>query len=312
MKKVVVTGGAGFIGSHVVEECLNQGYHVSVIDNLSTGNYENIAGLPIDFYLVDITDPTVMNLITSLEPDYVIHLAAQVSVAQSVQNLLFDEKVNVTGSLHVIKGAVAAGAKRIVFSSSAAVYGNPLALPVTTEHPTFPESPYGLTKLTVENYLKMFYKLYGLSYSILRFSNVYGPRQDARGEGGVISIFADLMCQNKQPIIYGDGEQTRDFIYVKDVASAVAQSMIIDGNICVNISTETSISIRQLYHTMKALMGIELNPVYEPERPGDIRESILANKATKALLNWQPNTDLYKGLENTLVASYQGLTQVKG
>ncbi|RYM06509.1 NAD-dependent epimerase/dehydratase family protein [Sporolactobacillus sp. THM7-7] len=311
MKKVIVTGGAGFIGSHVVEELLRCGYTVSVIDNFSTGHRENIAGLPVSIYNFDVTNPDVMDLIVSLQPDYVIHLAAQVSVAQSIQDMLFDEQVNVRGSLHVIKAAARASVKKVVFASSAAVYGNPLTLPVTTEHPTSPESPYGLAKLTVENYLKLFHKLYQLPYSILRFSNVYGPRQDAHGEGGVIAIFADRLRRDLPPVIFGDGEQTRDFVFVSDIASACVKALNAEKNICVNVSSGSSITINRLLQMMKEISGSSVNTVYTQARPGDIRDSTLSNVEAKEGLNWAPSVGLMQGLLETLQFSHREMFKIK-
>ncbi|MGP7816695.1 NAD-dependent epimerase/dehydratase family protein [Niallia sp. 01092] len=312
MNKVVVTGGAGFIGSHIAEELLEKGYKVIVIDNFSTGSYSNIAHLPVEIYQYDITNPKIIDFIASLEPNYIIHQAAQVSVADSVHNILHDENVNVKGSLHVMKAAVKASVQKLVFASSAAVYGNPLYLPVTTEHPTVPESPYGLTKLTVEKYLKMAYKFYQLPYSILRYSNVYGPRQDAKGEGGVVSIFAERLSENKDLIVYGDGEQTRDFIYVKDVAAANVKALNTIGNICVNVSSNTAISVNELWTKMKEAAFVEEVQVkYEQERAGDIRHSLLCNNETKKVLDWAPKTSMDIGLRETLLYSKQLLQQLK-
>ncbi|MDD9149042.1 GDP-mannose 4,6-dehydratase [Sporolactobacillus sp. CQH2019] len=300
MKKVVVTGGAGFIGSHVVETLLRQDYQVAVIDNFATGHRENIAGLPVDVHVFDVTDPDVMDLIVSLHPDSIVHLAAQISVAQSVRDPLFDEQVNIKGSLHVLRAAVRSSVKKIVFASSAAVYGSPISLPVTVGHPTCPESPYGLTKLTVERYLQTFYKLFGLPYAILRFSNVYGPRQDAGGEGGVVSIFSDCLNRDIPPFIFGDGKQTRDFIFVRDLASAVVKSLQTEKNLCVNISSGSSVTINQLFRMLRSISASKVNAIYKEARPGDIRESTLSNKEAKKLLNWEPVTDLFKGLQETL------------
>ncbi|MBV7506564.1 NAD-dependent epimerase/dehydratase family protein [Bacillus sp. sid0103] len=300
MNKVIVTGGAGFIGSHIVEELLLRDFNVTVIDNFSTGRQENIEHLPIEIYNHDITDPSVIDLIVSLCPDYIIHQAAQVSVAESVKDFLMDEKINIRGSLHMINAAIKAKVKRFVFASSAAVYGNPVTLPVTIEHLTNPESPYGLTKLSVENYLKMSSKLYQLPYSILRYSNVYGPRQDAKGEGGVVAIFSSQLTENSTPVIYGDGEQTRDFIYVKDVAAANVKALHANENISVHVSSGSFISINELFETMKKAAGSDLSPIYKQDRPGDIRHSILANEETKTLLSWEPSTNLFEGLQETL------------
>ncbi|WP_066066897.1 NAD-dependent epimerase/dehydratase family protein [Neobacillus soli] len=300
MNKVIVTGGAGFIGSHIVEELLRNDYQVAVIDNFSTGREENIEGLPIEVYDHDITHPSVIDLIVSLSPDYIIHQAAQVSVAASVKDLLFDEKVNIRGSLHIIKAAIKAKVKRVVFASSAAVYGNPVALPVTLAHPTQPESPYGLTKLSVENYLKMSSKLYHLPYNILRYSNVYGPRQDSKGEGGVVAIFSDCLTTNISPVIFGDGEQTRDFIFVKDVARANVKALSARKNISVHVSSGSCISINHLFHAMKEAAGSNMNAIYKHARPGDIRHSTLANEETKSMLNWEPSIELFEGLQETI------------
>jgi len=312
MSKVVVTGGAGFIGSHIAEELVEAGYEVTIIDNFSTGYYSNIAHLSADIYQYDITNPSIIDFIVGLKPDYIIHQAAQVSVAESVHNILHDENVNVKGSLHIIKAAIKASVKKLVFASSAAVYGNPLVLPVTVEHPTLPESPYGLTKLTVEHYLKMANKFYQLSYGILRYSNVYGPRQDAKGEGGVVSIFSEKIQTNNILQIYGDGEQTRDFIYVKDVARANIKALEIEENICVNISSNTKITINDLWKEMKKAVNIEkLEIKYERERAGDIRHSLLCNKQTMELLNWMPKTNLENGLKETLLFANNILQELK-
>ncbi|MGG1690850.1 NAD-dependent epimerase/dehydratase family protein [Heyndrickxia ginsengihumi] len=300
MEKVLVTGGAGFIGSHIVEALQQNQYEVIVIDNFSTGHHRNIADLSVNVHKCDITNPEVINLIASIKPDYIIHQAAQVSVAESVQNILFDEQVNVKGSLHVIKGAIRASVKKIVFASSAAVYGNPIELPITTKHRTLPESPYGLTKLTVEHYLQMASKFYQLPYAILRYSNVYGPRQDAKGEGGVVSIFADYISNQLSPTIFGDGEQTRDFIFVKDVATANVKALQAEENICVNVSSGSTITINELFTIMKKVANTKLNATYSEARSGDIRDSCLSNEETKAILGWSPSVNLFNGLFETI------------
>ncbi|GEB78293.1 GDP-mannose 4,6-dehydratase [Sporolactobacillus inulinus] len=302
MEKVLVTGGAGFIGSHVVEALLKKGYAVAVMDNFSTGRRENIANLPVDLYICDIADSSVINVVKSIHPDYIIHLAAQISVSQSVADPLFDERTNVTGSLNIMNGARLSSVKKIVFASSAAVYGNPLEIPITTEHPTRPESPYGLTKRTVENYLHLFAKFYDLHSSILRFSNVYGPRQDADGEGGVVSIFSDRIQKGTPPMIYGDGDQTRDFIFVEDVARAVVAGLSVKENLCVNVSSQTAISINDLFQLMKDVSGSDLEVYYGPKRSGDIRHSMLSNEKAKELLHWKPEVSLKDGLRMTLRA----------
>lgn len=300
MEKVVVTGGMGFIGSHIVEELLKHPYEVIVIDNQSTGDRTNISHLPIEIYELDITEPETVNVIKRIKPDYIIHQAAQVSVAESVKNFLNDENINIKGSLHVLQGGIEAGVKRFIFASSAAVYGNPQYVPVDVKHSTNPESPYGLTKLMFENYLKLANSFYGIDYCILRYSNVYGPRQNAKGEGGVISIFSDMLSSGAAPVIFGDGEQTRDFIYVGDVAKANVKAITSKPNLCLNISSNTSITINELFANMKKVTNSSLDPIYEQEREGDIRHSILSNKETKEKLNWSPEMGIEEGIKKTI------------
>ncbi|MFT8872055.1 MAG: NAD-dependent epimerase/dehydratase family protein [Sporolactobacillus sp.] len=302
MRKVVVTGGAGFIGSHVVTELLREGFEVTVIDNFSTGSRQMIAHLPIALYVCNVSDPAVTRIIQSLHPDYIVHLAAQISVARSVEDPLTDEETNIHGSLNILKAAQLSGVKKLVFASSAAVYGSPVAEIIDTSHPTVPESPYGLAKLTVEHYLHMFERYYHLPYAILRFSNVYGPGQDAHGEGGVVSIFSDRIARGLTSVIYGDGEQTRDFIYVDDVARAIIASLSVRESMCLNVSSGTSITINQLFRQMKKVAHSQCQAVYRPARAGDIRRSKLANAQTKKLLEWKPIVPLERGLLETLRA----------
>ncbi|WP_078550018.1 NAD-dependent epimerase/dehydratase family protein [Litchfieldia alkalitelluris] len=300
MTKVIVTGGAGFIGSHIVEELLDHHFEVVVIDNFSSGRRENISHLPVETIDYDITCPKVVDMIVSINPDYIIHQAAQVSVAESVKDPVKDQQVNVKGSLHIIEAAIQSNVTKLVFASSAAVYGNPTRLPISLEHPTNPESPYGLTKMMVEHYLQLSYKLYQLPYSILRYSNVFGPRQDAHGEGGVIAIFTDCLQKGRSPKIYGDGTQTRDFIFVKDVARANVKAMLASENLCLNISTNQSLSINELFKAMKEVAEVDLVSHYVEQRQGDIKHSLLENKATRALLNWEPTFELLDGLAATI------------
>jgi UDP-glucose 4-epimerase len=304
MEKVIVTGGMGFIGSHIVEELVNNHYEVIVIDNESTGSRKNISHLPVEVKDLDITHPETVDAIKQMKPDYIIHQAAQVSVSESIKDFLHDENINIRGSLHMLQGGIEAGVKKFIFASSAAVYGNPQYVPVDTHHRTTPESPYGLTKLTFENYLKFAQSFYGIDYCILRYSNVYGPRQNAKGEGGVIAIFSDLLSSGKSPVIFGDGEQTRDFIYVGDVANANVKAISAKPNVCVNISSNSSITINELFATMKKITNSQLEVVYEEERAGDIRHSVLCNQSAKEHLRWSPEVDVEEGLKKT-IAYYQ-------
>ncbi|MED4455979.1 NAD-dependent epimerase/dehydratase family protein [Metabacillus fastidiosus] len=297
--RVLVTGGCGFIGSHIVDKLLQEKHDVYVIDNLITGNKGNIVhNIPI--MDCDINSDMVDEVFKEFRPEAIIHHAAQVSVTNSVNDMLYDETVNIHGTLKLIEAARKYGAKKIIFASSAAVYGNTVALPIDLSHPTEPLSPYGVSKLSVEYYLKMAQKLFGIDYTILRYSNVYGPRQDANGEGGVIAIFSDCLAQNKAPFIYGDGKQTRDFVYVEDVASANVNALTAGHNEILNVSSGSQISIAELFETMKEASGQEIDAIYKEERHGDIRDSVLCNERTKQVLNWNPGTSLLEGLKRTL------------
>jgi UDP-glucose 4-epimerase len=300
MVKVLVTGGAGFIGSHVVDKLLGNDYEIIVVDNLITGKVENIDINKVAFYKSDINSNEFVEIVTKIKPDYIVHLAAQVSVAESLKDLMYDAEVNIKGSLNIIKVARENKVKKVIFASTAAVYGNPQELPITTEHIINPLSPYGLSKHTVENYLKLASELFGTEYVVLRFSNVYGPRQDAKGEGGVVAIFSERLTQNKEIIIYGDGEQLRDFIYVEDVANAISKSITHGKNLILNISTSKGTSINELFNLQKSLNGSSIIPIYEKARKGDIKYSILCNKDSLKSLNWEIEHSLEQGIEKTI------------
>ncbi|MDC7771447.1 NAD-dependent epimerase/dehydratase family protein [Priestia megaterium] len=302
MEKVLVTGGAGFIGSHIVEELLDEGiYKVGVVDNLSTGDVSNIPLNKITYYNADITREKEINkVIQEFLPDFIIHQAAQVSVAESVSNIIKDEEINIRGSLNIIESARNNNVKKIVFASSAAVYGNPKYLPVDEEHPINPASPYGLSKYTVEKYLELANRLYGVKYTILRYSNVYGPRQGMKGEGGVVSIFVDKLAKKETVAIFGDGKQTRDFIYVKDVAKANINALKNGDNTVVNISTMSQITINELYNTISNLYNNNNKPSYLETRNGDIVDSTLSNKKAQKYLEWHPVFNVQGGLFNII------------
>ncbi|MEH7348647.1 NAD-dependent epimerase/dehydratase family protein [Gottfriedia acidiceleris] len=300
MEKVLVTGGCGFIGSHIVEELINSNYEVVVIDNLSTGKIENIDTDKVEFFQCDILSEDFGKIVSQVNPTYIIHQAAQVSVAESVKNIGKDTAINIQGSVNVIEAAKSNNVKKIVFASSAAVYGEPNELPIPVEHQVSPQSPYGLSKLTVEKYLELAQTLYGIDYTILRYSNVYGPRQDAKGEGGVVAIFTDRANSNEAPFIYGDGEQTRDFIFVKDVAKANVASLTKANNKILNISTNTSISVNELFNVITEIAGVKLTPIYENERTGDIKHSRLDNQVASESLGLEFDTNLAIGIKATL------------
>lgn len=298
--RVLVTGGAGFIGSHIVDALAGAGAAVSVLDNLSTGKAENIKQ-EVNFYHGDLLDKEVVFRCVGRErPEVVFHQAAQVSAPKSLADPAGDAGVNIVGSLNLLEAARSEGVRKVIYASTAAVYGNPRYLPVDEAHPADPLSGYGVSKHTVERYLAMYGDLYGLDYTVLRYANVYGPRQDARGEGGVVAIFIDRLLRGERPVIYGDGLQTRDFIHVLDVAGANLCALDRGSRMTFNISTGRPATVIQLFEILKKAAGYGGGPVYDPPRPGDIRDSWLDNTGAGRELGWTPQWDLEKGIKHTL------------
>lgn len=305
MKRVLVIGGCGFIGSHVAEALLEHNYEVAVFDNLSTGSLKNIHHLPITFYHGDILSDELEQAISSFQPSQVIHLAAQISVQYSINHVSEDASINILGTIKVIELCKKYHVRSIVFSSSAAVYGHLSNVPIEIDYIAAPSSPYGYSKLVGENYLKLAEKLYGINYVILRYSNVYGPRQNVQGEGGVISIFLEKMMRNSQPVIFGDGQQTRDFIFVKDVSKANVLALSYGSSGIFHISSNIGITINHLYHMIQQICDIKTPPLYAPERVGDIKSSQLCNKETASLLGFYPEYSLEEGLVQTYLSLKQ-------
>ncbi|MGE4274386.1 MAG: NAD-dependent epimerase/dehydratase family protein [Desulfitobacterium sp.] len=298
--KVLVTGGAGFIGSHIVDCLIRDKYEVLVVDNLSTGKEENINTSSV-FYRVDILDYASLEAVFQLEhPNYVIHQAAQINVHNSILNPSSDAATNILGTINLLRCCVKFHVEKIVYASSAAVYGNPAYLGIDEEHPLRPLSFYGVSKLTPEQYLKSFSDLFQLKYTILRYANVYGIRQDPKGEGGVVSIFTDRLLQRKQPVIFGDGTQTRDFIYVEDVALANLAALHLGDGQIFNISTNQATEVIKLLERMNEICGTEIKPVYLEAKPGEIKTCYLNNNKARQLLSWKPDFSLTEGLELTL------------
>ncbi len=296
--KVLVTGGAGFIGSHIVEALLAAKHEVVVIDNLSSGKKENLPS-EVPLYEVDITDSVIDNVIKESKPQVIIHQAAQVAVPVSLRDPLFDANVNIMGTLNLLEACRSYAVEKFIFASSAAVYGNPLYLPVDEEHTVRPLSGYGIAKHTVERYLEMYQELCGLRWTALRYANIYGPRQDALGEGGVVAIFINKLLSGQSPTIFGDGEQTRDFVFVKDVATANLLALEQGDNQILNISTGKAATVNELYVLLRQTIKSTLEPVYGPPRAGDIVHSYLANQKAMQYLDWQPTFSLAQGLQET-------------
>ncbi len=298
---ILVTGGAGFIGSHIVDSLLEQGQQVLVVDNLSSGRRENL-NPKAEFYQLDITSSELEDIFRQEKIAAIIHQAAQIDVESSFQDPISDAKNNIQGSLRLLELARKYEVKKILYASSAAVYGDPeeTELPLQEESPIEPLAPYGASKHAVEHYLKIYHQQYGLSYAVLRYANVYGPRQDARGEGGVVAIFASQLQAGERPVIHGDGSQTRDFIYVGDVARANRKALTQAEEGIYNISSGAEVSINKLWQTMKELAEREIEPKRGPARPGDISRSVLANSRARKELDWQPEVELAEGLAATL------------
>ncbi len=298
--KIMVTGGAGFIGSNVVDEFVRLGWDVIVVDDLSTGRRENL-NAAATFYQMDVRDPELAKVFEAEKPDIVDHHAAQISVRMSVQDPLRDASINVLGSLNVIENCVKFGVKKIVYASSGgAVYGEPVYLPCDERHPVDALCPYGVTKHTPEHYLYLYRQLYGLSYTVLRYPNVYGPRQDPFGEAGVVAIFSEQMLGGEQVVINGTGEQERDFVYVGDiVASNVLSAEKGDGEIY-NIGSGIGTSINQIFQELSRITGYTKPPVYGPPKPGETFKIYLDAAKAAEELGWRPRVSLQEGLSRTV------------
>ncbi|MCZ7534786.1 MAG: GDP-mannose 4,6-dehydratase [Acidimicrobiia bacterium] len=305
--KALVTGGAGFIGSTLVDRLLAEGWRVDVVDDLSTGNLANLTdarsqtGRRFSFHRMDIRSPGIVDLIVHRRPDAVFHLAAQADVRVSVARPTFDAEVNVIGSLNVFEGCVAAGVRKVAFASSGGtIYGTPETIPTTEAHPQRPESPYGVAKKAVGDYLHYYREVRGLEYSALALANVYGPRQDPSGEAGVVSIFASRLLAHERPVIFGDGKQTRDFVYVDDVVDAFVRAAEKGGGLLMNVGTGVETSVQALFDIMARLTGFKEPARYEPPRVGELARSAIDPGRAGIHLGWKPWTSIEEGLARTV------------
>jgi UDP-glucose 4-epimerase len=305
--KALVTGGAGFIGSNVVDALLERGDEVAIVDNLSTGSRANLvealaAGATL--HEVDVVDaPALRATLHEERPEVVFHLAAQIDVRRSVADPAFDARVNVEGTVNVLEAARQAGAARVIYSSTGgAIYGEADVVPTPEDTPIRSLAPYGAAKHAGEGYLALYAALHGLSTMALRYANVYGPRQDPLGEGGVIAIFCGCLASGATPLIFGDGEQTRDFVYVGDIVRAnllAAERRDVTGS--VNIGSGIETSVLDLAAAMRELGGdAPFEPRFEPPRAGEVRRSCLDATTAGATLGWRPEVDLREGLRRTL------------
>ena len=299
---VLISGGAGFIGSYLVRELLAENHTVVVLDNLSTGDLKHLSGLNIVLWKQDICNSDIVQQIVSEKFDVIVHLAAQTMVDSSIKDPIFDASENIMGTLNVLEAARQCGA-RVIFASTAAAYGDVVEddLPVVESQALSPQSFYGLTKVGVEKYLELYHRHYGLDYVICRFANVYGERQGDTGEGGVISIFAKRIAAGKEITIYGDGTQTRDFVYAGDIARGICKAMTTENvNTVYNLSTQTETSLLDSVRIMSQVSGCEITPKFGPVRDGDIYRSMLSNRKAKEDLGWEPQVSLADGLRRTM------------
>jgi UDP-glucose 4-epimerase len=299
--RVLVTGGAGFIGSHVAEEMLAAAHTVAVLDDLSSGKREQVPGEAL-FFQQDIAGD-LDGVFEAFSPEVVVHLAAQISVPLSMRYPERDARTNILGSINLLDACRRHRVAKVVYASSAAAYGPLEELPLREDVRPQPVSCYGISKYVVEHYLHAAGVEWGLDWAALRYSNVYGPRQDPRGEAGVVAIFADCLREGKPPTIFGDGEQTRDYIYVGDVAAA--NRAVLEADLrghpdpIFNVSTGSSTSVNRLFEMLRAAMGAEVDATHGPPRPGDVEHSLLDNSKLQRLLGWQPPTALAEGLRRT-------------
>ena len=298
--KVLVTGGAGFIGSHIVDRLAEEGHQVVVVDNLATGSRRNV-NRAASLYKTDIQGWRLERIFRNERPNVVLHLAAQVNVRRSVEDPVFDAQVNVLGTMNVLQQAVRHGVRKVVFSSSGgAIYGEQELGPAPESHATNPMSPYGISKLCGEHYLFYFQRLSGIQVVSLRHANVYGPRQDPDGEAGVVAIFIRQMLNNQQPIINGNGRQTRDFVYVDDVVEANLAAMGQDSQGVYNVGTGTETSVNELFRMLSELTGMGCKEVHGPAKAGEQNRSVVDASRLKQELGWEPKVSLAEGLKKTV------------
>jgi len=301
---IIITGGAGFIGSHVADLLIEEGYDISIIDDLSNGKEENINS-KATFYQLSILDKKLTDIFKKEKIDVVIHHAAQISVRHSVKDPIYDMEINIKGSLMLLEHCVKNKINKFIFASTGgALYGEQDYFPADEQHATLPLSPYAIAKLSTEKYLFFFHKTYNLPYVSLRYANVYGPRQDPFGEAGVIAIFTQKMLQGKQPTINGDGKQTRDFVFAHDVAKANLLAVKHDVIGEINISTGIETSINQIFYEIKKSTSPNMSEKHGPPMPGEQLRSVISFEKAERVLGWKPTTSLTEGIKKT-VAFFQ-------
>ena len=297
--KIVVTGGAGFIGSNIADAYIDRGHEVHIIDNFSTGQMMHVNRKAI-LHRLDITDAAAVSLIERLRPDLLSHHAAQMDVRHSVADPAYDARVNILGFINMLEACKRAGVKKVVFASSGgAVYGEQDMFPAPEDHPTRPASPYGVSKRAGELYLSYYRQAFGLPYIALRYANVYGPRQSAKGEAGVVAIFATALLAEKAPVINGDGRQTRDYVYVGDVVAANLAALECSYVGPVNIGTGVETDVVEIFEQLRSAAGRTVEAVHGPAKVGEQRRSSLDTRLASQVLGWKPEVALADGLRRT-------------
>ena len=303
--KILITGGAGFIGSHLQDRLIKEGHRVVIVDNLSTGKKENL-NPRAKFYKADICGSKISQIFKKEKPEIVFHFAAQINVRKSVEDPIEDAKINILGSLNIIQSfchlsSVISHKSKIIFASTGgAIYGDADIVPTPESYPEYPLSPYGIEKLIVDKYLNYYYKTFNLPYISLRLGNIYGPRQNSKGEAGVIAIFSDKMLAGGQPIINGSGNQTRDFVYVDDVVEASTLALKENKVGVFNIGTAKETDVNTIFKKLKELTGSNCKIVHGSAMPGEQKRSCLDFKKAKRELKWSPKYDLENGLKKTI------------
>ncbi len=306
--RIVVTGGAGFIGSNLVDTLLGEGHAVTAVDNLSTGKFDNLMGVKeaakenrFSFLHTDIRDGALLAAFKGKQQDTVIHLAAQPDVRVSVKNPVMDADINVLGTINVLQMAAENGVKRFINTSSGGcVYGEPETMPVSEEAPRHPDSPYGVSKLVAEEYIRYYERTHGIACCTLALANVFGPRQNAFGEAGVVAIFIGKILGEEESTIFGDGEQTRDFVYVEDVVDAYRAALKKGDGEFMNIGTGVRTSVNELYREIADIMEWDEDPAYAPPREGELDHIALDAAKAKRILGWKPRTPMRDGLARTV------------
>lgn len=311
MPTVLVTGGAGFIGSHLCDALLAEGHRVVAVDDLATGREENLEQArahgpqAFSFARIDVRDDGLRDVFMQHRPEVVMHLAAQSGVRPSLADPGNDASINILGSVNVLGCAARSGVRKVVYAASGGtIYGEPAVIPVdeSVAEGSHPRSPYGVSKKAVVSYLDLFWELSGLDSTALALGNVYGPRQDPRGEAGVISIFASDMLTGQPPAVFGDGKQTRDYVYVSDTVRAFILAMDRASRQLVNIGTTRETSVNDIYRMLADIIGFHAEPRYEPQPQGELRRIALDNERARAVLDWEPTTELDSGLREVVAA----------